>query len=202
MSGSDWTIITRTAAITAALISLEIISFPPLTSGWARSRPGSAGCIDGARGLDGLHLVGPEVEEPAVVALQLGGGIVVRAYGKVQLAVDVMQDRLHRRLAPDQEQVLGVGAAGTRPHADPAARGDPDAGHDHVVGFRRYRAVGTGIPPWHGWPVRAVRGRLRQRQPGRRAERRHRVRGRLRPGQPGRRAERGHRVRGRPGVAL
>src|SRR5215469_18039461 len=113
MSGSDVMIAASTAAIAAALISLITMS-PPLGRRRGglprRAGPGWAG------GLDRLDLVGGEVEEPAVAPLQLGRWVVFRADRHVHLAVDVVQHGLHRRRAPGQEQVLGVGAPGAGPH--------------------------------------------------------------------------------------
>src|SRR5215470_16272715 len=113
MSGSDCTINARTAAISAALISLPIMSFPP--SRWARH-----GCQADARpsrgGLDRLNLVGGEVEEPSVVPLQVGEGVAGGADRDVHVAVHVVQHGLDDCLPAGEEQVLGVCPAAPGPH--------------------------------------------------------------------------------------
>src|SRR5215469_10115098 len=144
MSGSDCTINARTAAISAALISLPIMSFPP--SRWARH-----GCLADARlswgGLDRLDLVGGEVEEPAVVPLQLGEGVAGRADRDVHVAVHVVQHGLNDRLPADEEQVLGVCPSRPWPHPDPAPPGDPDAADQDMIGLGTDRGVRPRIPP-------------------------------------------------------
>ncbi len=73
-----------------------------------------------------------------MTALQVGGRIVVRAHGHVNLPVDVVQHRLHRCLATNQEQILGVSAPRARAHPHPAAARDPDARDHDMIRFRRH----------------------------------------------------------------
>src|SRR5215475_7073622 len=70
----------------------------------AKLRGSSAAAQSSASGLDGLKFVGGKVEEPAVIALQLGEGVTNRADRDVHLAVHVVQDRLDQRLAPGEEE--------------------------------------------------------------------------------------------------
>jgi hypothetical protein len=79
-----------------------------------------------------LDFVGREVQEPAVVALKVGGRVVVREDREMHVAVDVMD---HGR-PPGQEQVLGVGTTAAGAHPDLAAAGDPEPADHDMVGLR------------------------------------------------------------------
>ena len=100
----------------------------------------------------------PEALDPSV-----GDGIANRAHRHVHLAVHIVQYGLHEGLPAGEEQVLGIGTPGAGAHPDPAAPGDPDALDDDVIGLRRDRRVGPGIPPGgrRGLERGMVRGRGR-----------------------------------------
>src|SRR5690242_15834026 len=111
MSGSDWTMAASTTAMSAALISLPIISFL-LCPVRMRGRPGMPPTAvrppDGHRSyrhLQRLDLIGCEVQEAAMTALQVGGRVVLRGDREVDVAVDVEKHGLDQGAAAGQEQV-------------------------------------------------------------------------------------------------
>ena len=70
-----------------------------------------------------------------MIALEVGGRVVDGRDSQVYLPVYVEQDSLDGRLAAGQEQVLRVGSAAARLHADARVPANPDAIDQHVVGL-------------------------------------------------------------------
>ncbi|GAB3884161.1 hypothetical protein GCM10027612_17450 [Microbispora bryophytorum subsp. camponoti] len=68
-------------------------------------------CIGVTSFLCGFHLVRREVEEPSLLTLELGAGIVLRGHGQVAHPVHVEEHRLDSGGPPGQEHVVRVRTA-------------------------------------------------------------------------------------------